>query len=79
MSVLCIENLVKSYAGKKLAADGISFTVEAGEIFGLLGKNGAGKSTMLNAVAGVWRVRRGGGSAGGKEAYWLCAGQSRLL
>ena len=53
MSVLCIENLVKSYAGKKLAADGISFTVEAGEIFGLLGKNGAGKSTTIKCVTGL--------------------------
>ena len=37
------------------AVDNISFSIKKGEIYGLLGSNGAGKSTMLNAIAGVWK------------------------
>jgi ABC-2 type transport system ATP-binding protein len=35
------------------AVDGLSFDVEAGEIFGFLGPNGAGKSTTINIVSGI--------------------------
>ena len=53
MAILTVENLVKNYAGKKRAADGISFSVEEGEIFGLIGRNGAGKSTTIKCVTGI--------------------------
>ena len=46
-----IENLVKRY-GKNYALDGISFTVNKGEIVGFLGPNGAGKSTTMNILTG---------------------------
>lgn len=46
-----IENLVKRY-GKNYALDGISFTVNRGEIVGFLGPNGAGKSTTMNILTG---------------------------
>lgn len=46
-----ITNLRKSF-GDKHAVDGISFTVEEGEILGFLGPNGAGKSTTLNMITG---------------------------
>ena len=36
------------------AVKGISFSVEKGEILGLIGKNGCGKSTMLRAIAGIY-------------------------
>ncbi len=45
-----VEDLVKSYDGKKNAVDGISFNVGKGEIYGLLGKNGAGKSTTIKVL-----------------------------
>ncbi len=35
------------------AVDGISFSVQSGEIFGLVGPDGAGKTTMLRMLAGV--------------------------
>jgi ABC-2 type transport system ATP-binding protein len=42
--IISIKNLVKNY-GNFAAVKGISFDVQRGEIFGLLGQNGAGKST----------------------------------
>ena len=46
-----IENLVKAF-GPKRAVDGISFTVERGEVLGFLGPNGAGKSTTMRMITG---------------------------
>jgi len=54
------ENLTKVYKGKVRAVDGISFSVEEGEIFGFLGPNGAGKTTtikMLNTLATITEGR----------------------
>lgn len=45
-----VRNLVKTYDGKKNAVDDLSFSVEKGEIYGLLGKNGAGKSTTIKVL-----------------------------
>lgn len=46
-----VENLVKAF-GPKLAVNGVSFTVERGEVLGFLGPNGAGKSTTMRMVTG---------------------------
>jgi len=50
--VVDIRNLSKRY-GDSIALDGISLQVKAGEIYGLIGPDGAGKSSLLKAVAGV--------------------------
>ena len=47
-----VEGFTKRY-GKRVAADGLSMTVQAGEIYGLVGADGAGKSSLMKAVAGV--------------------------
>ena len=47
-----IEKLVKKYGGKA-AVDGISFEVPVGSVFGLLGENGAGKSTTIKSTLGL--------------------------
>ena len=51
MSRIEIKNLSKNY-GKVCALDNVSVTFEEGKIYGLLGRNGAGKSTMLNCITG---------------------------
>jgi ABC-2 type transport system ATP-binding protein len=46
-----VQNLIKHF-GNKRAVDGISFTVERGEVLGFLGPNGAGKSTTMRMITG---------------------------
>ena len=46
-----IENLVKNF-GPFTAVDGISFSVESGQVLGFLGPNGAGKSTTMKMITG---------------------------
>ena len=41
------------------ALDGVSFTVRKGDVFGILGTNGSGKSTMLKIIAGVLEPTEG--------------------
>lgn len=45
-----VSSLVKTYDGKKMAIDDITFSVRKGEIYGLLGKNGAGKSSTIKIL-----------------------------
>lgn len=52
MPALEIDRLTKSY-GSLRALDSLSFSVEAGEIFGFVGSNGAGKSTTMRITLGV--------------------------
>lgn len=55
---LIIENIQKSYAGRRVV-DGISFNVERGEVVGLLGRNGAGKTTSFDMVLGLVKPEKG--------------------
>ena len=61
-----IENLVKSF-GAKRAVDGISFTVERGEVLGFLGPNGAGKSTTMRMITGFMPPTSGRVKVGGYD------------
>ena len=56
--MLTATGLQKSFAGK-IALDDVSFHVAKGEIFGLLGHNGAGKSTSLGIILGMVMPDRG--------------------
>lgn len=56
--MLDVEELVKSYGGRR-ALDGFSLTVRPGEIAGLIGHNGAGKTTFVEAVTGLVRPEAG--------------------
>jgi ABC-type sugar transport system ATPase subunit len=57
-ALLEVRDASKSY-GAVRALDGVSMTVEAGEVVALLGDNGAGKSTLAKAVGGVHRLDAG--------------------
>ncbi len=53
IDAISVEDLTKIYAGKVVAVDHASFRVKQGEIFGLLGLNGAGKSTTIKMLATI--------------------------
>ena len=61
--MLKLTNLEKTFnAGTinaKKALNGLDLTLEKGEFVTVIGGNGAGKSTMLNAIAGTWRIDSG--------------------
>lgn len=53
-----VEGIYKAY-GKLTAVQGVTFTVQRGEIFGLIGPDGAGKTTLFQILAGVMEATAG--------------------
>ncbi|MEV7044674.1 ABC transporter ATP-binding protein [Amycolatopsis sp. NPDC051061] len=58
MPLIEVTDLRKRY-GSRVAVDGVSFTVERGEIFGILGTNGAGKTTTVECLQGLRKADSG--------------------
>ena len=54
MTVITVDHLQKRY-GDTVAVRDVSFTVERGEIFGILGPDGAGRTTTVETIAGLRR------------------------
>ncbi len=69
---VCVKDLSKSFydesRGEVKAVDGISFECRAGEIFGLLGANGAGKTTALRMLATILKPTAGSAAIMGFDA-----------
>ena len=57
-SIIEFENVSLSY-GNRLILDNISFKINEGQIFGMLGPNGVGKSTIFNLITGLVKPRNG--------------------
>ncbi|MGH4138322.1 ABC transporter ATP-binding protein [Clostridium sp.] len=57
-NIILVENLKKSYKSK-LVVDDLCFSVKRGEFFGLLGHNGAGKSTTIDCILGLKNFESG--------------------
>lgn len=58
MNILSIDNLTKSY-GRIHALQGLSLDINQGQVFGLLGPNGSGKTTTLGIILGIIRANKG--------------------
>ncbi|HYM35075.1 MAG TPA: ATP-binding cassette domain-containing protein, partial [Steroidobacteraceae bacterium] len=56
--IVRVQNLGKRYR-KTIAVDGVDLSIKRGEIFGLIGPDGAGKSSVMKAVAGVLTLDAG--------------------
>ena len=62
-NILEVRNLSKSFEGNYVLKD-INITIEDGEIYGIIGANGSGKSTFMNILNGNEKIRRTGGYEG---------------
>ncbi len=65
-SVITVENLVKRYK-ELIALDHFNLDIEEGEIFGLLGPNGSGKTTTINCILSLLQYDKGSIKVFGKE------------
>lgn len=68
MPVVLVDSLTVRYAGKA-ACDSITFSVNEGECFALLGRNGAGKSSLVRCLLGLRQPDKGSASLFGKDAW----------
>jgi branched-chain amino acid transport system ATP-binding protein len=74
-ALLRVDSIVKQFGGFR-ALDGISFSLSAGEVLGLVGPNGSGKTTCINVISGLYRPDGGqiyfkGQRIGGMASYRL--------
>ena len=58
MKSIEVSNITKTYNGRAVV-DRLSFSVDKGEVFGLLGHNGAGKSTTIDCILGLTKPDSG--------------------
>ncbi|MBR6166701.1 ATP-binding cassette domain-containing protein, partial [Candidatus Saccharibacteria bacterium] len=65
-NIIEVEHFKISFAGKTVIKD-LSFSVKRGEIFGLLGSNGSGKTTTIRALLGLYFADKGTLHINGKQ------------
>ena len=66
--VIDAKGLTKKF-GRFTAVDAITFNINRGEIFGFLGANGAGKTTAIKMLCGLWKPTAGEASVAGYDIY----------
>jgi branched-chain amino acid transport system ATP-binding protein len=71
-ALLKVASLAKAFGGNRVLQD-VNFTINTGEIVGLLGPNGSGKSTLLNTITGFEALDQGSISYRGEEIGRLSA------
>ena len=70
--LLHVTDLVSGY-GEAVVVDGISFELAAGQSMAVLGRNGVGKTTLLNSIIGVTQRRHGKIALAGRDVTQLAA------
>ncbi len=68
MDTLQATDLVKNY-GKKQVLKGLNLTLESGKIYGLIGRNGVGKTTLLGILTGQNKATSGSATLNGKPVW----------
>ena len=66
MSIILLENVHKSFGALKVL-DGVSFSVNKGEVFAIIGRSGSGKSTALRCIDRLERIDQGRIQVAGHE------------
>ena len=75
--ILTTDNLTKVY-GEKRAADAVSLHIKKGDVYGLIGRNGAGKTTILKMICGLSRPTSGSVTFLGKTGSELSSEMSKI-
>ena len=75
--ILTTDNLTKVY-GEKRAADAVSLHVKKGGVYGLIGRNGAGKTTILKMICGLSRPSSGSVTFMGKSGAELASQMNKI-
>ena len=70
MMILAVKDVGISFGALK-AIDGVSFSVNEGQILSVIGPNGAGKTTLFNVISGVYVASRGGVELSGEDVTGL--------
>ena len=77
-ALLRLEGITVRFRGV-LAVDGIDMAFQTGKIYGLIGTNGAGKSTTIKAILGLIRPEGGSVTINGKEALLLTGAEKEKI
>jgi len=70
MTILAVSDIEIAFGVLK-AIDGVSFAVDAGQIFSIIGPNGAGKTTLFNVISGMYGASRGRVELAGEDVTGL--------
>jgi branched-chain amino acid transport system ATP-binding protein len=70
MTILAVTDIEIAFGVLK-AIDGVSFAVDAGQIFSVIGPNGAGKTTLFNVISGMYAASRGRVELAGEDVTGL--------
>jgi len=68
MEAIRFKNITKTF-GKVVANQNVSFALEEGKIYSILGENGSGKTTLMNMIAGIYKQDEGEVFVHGKEVH----------
>jgi branched-chain amino acid transport system ATP-binding protein len=71
-NVIEVHNLAQSFGGLR-AVDGVSFSLGNGEVLGLVGPNGSGKTTIINTICGLYEPTGGSVVLDGKDVTGMRA------
>ena len=67
MEAVRFENITKSFGKKVVANKDVSFSIEKGKIYSLLGENGSGKTSLMNVLVGIYKQDSGKVYINGEE------------